>query len=618
MIVATVGHNPLPVWLGITARRMQLGSEYPVRLIHTLESEIAANRLAKSLGHCECAPVNPADPQEIGRQIPKHCAEIHITAGPRFVALAACRASRRLGNVTLCYLDDARGGLIVGQSFIPLSDNTLGLDCAKVAELHGYRPVSAGVIPLWSDEQVSSLIHAAAGGPDRILRIEGCSRLLEYAILQALRLAQTGRYSVLGPQQWRGWDDNLFEVDVHAFDGWRFTAISCTLSADGNAKAKVYEVVHRSRQLGGSAARAVAISMLEEAEIEELAAEIRDQFDIRGDGLLILGRKFFETHTSIQRWAERLHGFLALGGGATVPGIESTLPVIDSDKQQILAPVGTNPLPVLNSIRREIARSDVWASDFQVWLFATPESADRANTVAAFLRDLIPSLGGVQAVPVDGGSLASVGRALTPWLPCRNVTLHLSGGKRILSAWMSQALPDASFCVVSQTGHRLLWSHGAQESGDLRRDPELTLTLDRLFALHGESTRTLGQPKDPHSYAVQGVECRLFEPPAGSPESWIVCYVLGFQLFMMLRLAENSGKILKWSAMKQLSRARRCAGNSAHVLCFVHRNDRKLQREIDDSLGADQFAESLWVQRVPTRLPETRDYYFKKLGWSQT
>ncbi len=629
MIVATVGHNPLPVWLGITNRRRKLGENTRVRLLHTSQTREVADRLAADLQGCVCICVNAVAAAEIAREICADCTEVHITSGLRFMALAAWRAALARSGVSLVYVDEEHGVLIVGDRRQPLHHDSKRLNITKVAALHGYEPVSQSAPQPWTDEQLNALIPAAARGQEELLAekrrldIWG-GEWMEKTVYRALEKIATPHDCLLGPQDWKRPDKPPFQFDCHIFNGWRLTAISCTEFSDHDAKNKVYEAVHRSRQLGGTAARAIAISTLPQNEVIELKAEVRDQFDVRGRGLLILGKDFFASHSSIDDWAERFREFLtpAQQSPDSNPRSKIDPAKIAKTKRQILATVGTNPLPVLTSLRHHITHSEnPSGAAFQIWLLVTKETAPHAERIVQLLKTLHPGVG-IEYFQLHDSSPATVKDALSPWHGNPSLALHLIGGKRVVSAWILQALPQAPFCAVSQAGHQIEWSYRAPFK-DVRHDPSVSLTLPHLFTLHGASAESLGTAVSADGYAVDGVECQVFESMVGKHVQRVICYILGFQLLMVCDLPAEKNKKLKWAAMKHLSKARRSAGNSAHVLCFIEETKNltstKLQWEVDDALGADANRESLWIR------PKTADTVlshilttdiFEKLGWS--
>jgi hypothetical protein len=66
-----------------------------------------------------------------------------------------------------------------------------------------------------------------------------------------------------------------FQVDVILKMGYLLTGISCTISSKKNiCKQKGFEIIHRSRQMGGDEARAILVTFLDESAVDTLQYEL--------------------------------------------------------------------------------------------------------------------------------------------------------------------------------------------------------------------------------------------------------------------------------------------------------------------------------------------------------
>lgn len=86
------------------------------------------------------------------------------------------------------------------------------------------------------------------------------------------------------------WSSNLdFELDVILLNGYHLTGISCTTSGTkGLCKSKGFEIIHRTRQIGGDEAKAILITRLKSGDKEKLQNELI--YDTGGDkNILVLG-----------------------------------------------------------------------------------------------------------------------------------------------------------------------------------------------------------------------------------------------------------------------------------------------------------------------------------------
>lgn len=80
------------------------------------------------------------------------------------------------------------------------------------------------------------------------------------------------------------------EIDALVTNGYQICGISCSTSAiTKNLKAKGFEIILRSRQLGGDEARAVLITLLQPESANDLENDLKASTRTDGDKFLILG-----------------------------------------------------------------------------------------------------------------------------------------------------------------------------------------------------------------------------------------------------------------------------------------------------------------------------------------
>ncbi|BCB96591.1 hypothetical protein JZK55_15130 [Dissulfurispira thermophila] len=103
------------------------------------------------------------------------------------------------------------------------------------------------------------------------------------------------------------WSGNQkFELDVIVVKGYQLIGISCTTSCERHVcKSKGFEILHRTRQIGGDEARTVLITMLNNDKRDELDDEL--SIDTGGkDNILVLG----ENDLKQERLVEKIKKFI--------------------------------------------------------------------------------------------------------------------------------------------------------------------------------------------------------------------------------------------------------------------------------------------------------------------
>ncbi|MDZ4711292.1 MAG: hypothetical protein SGI89_03095 [bacterium] len=105
------------------------------------------------------------------------------------------------------------------------------------------------------------------------------------------------------------WTDKLnFELDILLMNGYQLYGISCTTSDKiGMCKSKGFEILLRTKQIGGDEAKSVLISRLTEENVDKLQLEL--ETDTGGTGnILILGKKDLKKDVLIKKIKKFLKG----------------------------------------------------------------------------------------------------------------------------------------------------------------------------------------------------------------------------------------------------------------------------------------------------------------------
>lgn len=80
-----------------------------------------------------------------------------------------------------------------------------------------------------------------------------------------------------------------FELDVIVVNGYQICGISCTTAKDqGRCKSKGFEVIHRSRQMGGDEALSILVTCMDNKEKDEFSADLEYLTGTSDKNLLVL------------------------------------------------------------------------------------------------------------------------------------------------------------------------------------------------------------------------------------------------------------------------------------------------------------------------------------------
>ncbi|MCF6157615.1 MAG: hypothetical protein E3K32_03365 [wastewater metagenome] len=95
------------------------------------------------------------------------------------------------------------------------------------------------------------------------------------------------------------WDKNTkFELDVILIKGYHLIGISCTTAPNKSlCKHKGFEIIHRTRQIGGDEARAVIVTRLKREEKNELKKELEIDTGGNSKNILVLGSEDIKKNT---------------------------------------------------------------------------------------------------------------------------------------------------------------------------------------------------------------------------------------------------------------------------------------------------------------------------------
>ncbi len=95
-----------------------------------------------------------------------------------------------------------------------------------------------------------------------------------------------------------------FELDAFLIKGYQLLAISVTTSpARHLCKSKGFEVIHRSRQIGGDESRSILVTLMEQTAARDLQAELRVESGSSSDSFVVLDRS---NYKDIGNYIDRL------------------------------------------------------------------------------------------------------------------------------------------------------------------------------------------------------------------------------------------------------------------------------------------------------------------------
>jgi len=84
------------------------------------------------------------------------------------------------------------------------------------------------------------------------------------------------------------WNGITFELDVILMNGYQLIGISCTTDDNAYAKNKGFEIMLRTRQIGGDEAKAVLLTMASSSVVDKLQKQLRLETG-GSDNILVLG-----------------------------------------------------------------------------------------------------------------------------------------------------------------------------------------------------------------------------------------------------------------------------------------------------------------------------------------
>ncbi len=97
------------------------------------------------------------------------------------------------------------------------------------------------------------------------------------------------------------WTGNLdFELDVVLINGYQLTGISCTTDDGKYCKNKGFEIIHRTRQIGGDESKSILVSGMNDKNRDQVQAEL--MYDTGGNkgNILVLGEEDLKKETLIR------------------------------------------------------------------------------------------------------------------------------------------------------------------------------------------------------------------------------------------------------------------------------------------------------------------------------
>jgi len=130
---------------------------------------------------------------------------------------------------------------------------------------------------------------------------------LEYYVSTALKNEENLiRENILTEQNWEikkpDWPSDLyFELDVVLINGYQLIGISCTTdNTKSLCKSKGFEIIHRTRQIGGDESKSVLVSMMDSDIKDKVQKELMYETGGNQGNILILGEEDLKKDTLIR------------------------------------------------------------------------------------------------------------------------------------------------------------------------------------------------------------------------------------------------------------------------------------------------------------------------------
>jgi hypothetical protein len=97
----------------------------------------------------------------------------------------------------------------------------------------------------------------------------------------------------------------FFQIDVIVQKGFQLTGISCTVGKEkGICKQKGFEIIHRTRQIGGDESKAIVVTFLDDRNAEAVQDELQKDSGCREGQVLVFGKKDLKSSYFIQKVKE--------------------------------------------------------------------------------------------------------------------------------------------------------------------------------------------------------------------------------------------------------------------------------------------------------------------------
>jgi hypothetical protein len=601
-IIATVGRNPLPIFVASKALRRELGDSARVVLLHSESTTPYARQLKEKLpGEVQCVKIDLTNWDALATELRKHLpCHLHYTGGFKFAAIAAFDALDK--NCDFSYLDPEDYVLVTSDGKQDVTDLGLNLSTEFLAELHLYR----------------------LQAPDNP------SNDFERKALAALQAAFP-KHQCFGPQYYeheRSRDTHC-QIDASVVLNWRLVVIECYDGANRDkSRLKAFEAIFRARQLGGMAAKAMLWCKLDKQAAEDLTAEVRDNADATGTSFQVWGRDETERETGVlaMKLQETLEPQTLQE--PTTGGEDYSLNV--ERQRTLLFTVGKNPVPVTVSLCHLYRQHERQRP--RITLLHSKESTAEANAILDCAEKILGHKLPAQRLPVDAyepKTIEAAARSLG-----RPVVLDFTGGRKTFGFHAFKALEDVADYHYLSDDHTMI-SRSAPASGNLRKGWNLTPHL--LAQLHGfEVVVDRTELREDRASHVEAIDRSL--PHGIGLWRWMrfrrsgvtgtarvfffhALIVLGYQLLtVFFQETDNVDKLKSWG-VQTLTRTRQIGGDGAHALFFFHPTGQftteKFRENLHDALGvrADSFAAFEWTSDPAVTAQSVTSYIQQQMGW---
>ena len=216
------------------------------------------------------------------------------------------REEKNLRQKNFSYLD-ARNFRLIDDEKGVIVDNLrtkINISLKNIIELHGFEKCNPDIqVNMEKDiNEFESILKTK----NTLKNING--HLLE--IFVAARLKENfNNTNIQVLQNWKikkpDWKNNDFELDVMLIYGYQLIGISCAIGQDKQEiKRKGFEIIQRTRQIGGDEAKAVLVTSFKSLKTKTLNDELMYDTGVSRGKIIVLGYEDIKTGEFVNRIKE--------------------------------------------------------------------------------------------------------------------------------------------------------------------------------------------------------------------------------------------------------------------------------------------------------------------------